>query len=144
MNDKDFVEQWVCLVREGEYETNGQKWTITKAMIDDMVEHFDAPLRVWPNEECFQLSWQHPGTTTNAAIVAVEARNDEHGRYLAGNFRTAPIAISTTTAHLRVGGASFGASMTAPMFTNAKLSPIERATDPLESSSPARTLPDSR
>jgi hypothetical protein len=138
MSDKDFVEQWVVLAREGNYEVNGQRWTITKNALIEMAMNFNQPLPIWPNAECLGPEGPFRHGATRLELVAVEVRKDARGSYLAGMIRSPDICISfVDPARNRQTGATVGARVNDVIFTHKKISPIERASDPLKSESEA-------
>jgi hypothetical protein len=149
MSDKDFVEQWVVLAREGEYQVGKQRFVITHAALLEMAGNFKAPLPVLLSERALESPDTNPmWPSSRCEIIAVEVRRDSRGHYLAGQFRSPSVTISfVTNARNRTTGLAIGARINDAIFTGFPLSPIESATDPTtqsESASPARTQPDSR
>lgn len=135
MSDKDFVEQWVVLVREGEYEANGQKWAITAESITSMAVSFSTPVPIALSSDAFAVPGSSPPIpSSRCELIAVEVRRDGRGFYLAGLFRSPSICISfVAPGRDQVTGAPLGTRLIEAMFTDKKLSPIERATAPAAS-----------
>ncbi len=121
MSHKDHLEQWVCLLREGDYGATG---TITSEALTAMASNFTGPMPVWPNASCLGPPETMPPMMSRCEIVAVEFRQDERGGFLAGLVKSPDICVSfVNRARNRETGASIGPMIRDAIFTDKKLQP---------------------
>jgi hypothetical protein len=126
----DHVEQWVCLLRVGEFGVDTENWVVTQETITSIAANF----REWrPVAISVTAAMGPPAESkpelppfSGAEIVAVEVREDDRGAYLAGLFRTPDVCIAITkNGRDSKTGALFGPCLMDVMFTREKLQPFE-------------------
>jgi hypothetical protein len=133
MMEKDYVEQWVCLLREGMF--GGEKRLgydiprveITRQSLQELATNARLPMPV------LSLSGQtnpNDGTSERNSVVgdlvALEVRKDERGTYLVGLVRTKSIAVAFAQGRRdRVTGVPLGNILCEAYLTDEKLQPFE-------------------
>lgn len=138
MSDPTFLEQWVCMLRVGDYGSPGQgRLKIDESTLDSLVASFKGPM---PVQLEFALerdpSTLPPAQLTGSELVAIEKRIDAKGHYLAGLIRTPHVSIVyRTSARDWKTGVPIGPRLVGASYIQHPLSPIESATDPITSES---------
>jgi hypothetical protein len=138
MSDPTFLEQWVCMLRVGEYMSPGQcRLRIDESTVDSLVASFKGPMPVqleFANER--DPSMFPPMPHTGSVLVALEKRFDGKGGYLAGLIRTPHVSIVyRTSARDWKTGVPIEPRLIGASYIQHPLSPIESATDPITSES---------
>lgn len=138
MSDPTFLEQWVCMLRVGEYNSPSQgRLKIDESTIDSLVASFKGPMPVqleFANER--DPSVFPPMPHTGSMLIALEKRYDKNVAYLAGLIRTPHVSIGyRTSARDWKTGVPSGPRLIGASYIQHPLSPIESATDPITSES---------